>query len=150
MTTPATANPPQAAAAPLAAVQALLRRQVPAFALFSLAVTMRLLVPKVSMLQGYNPVLASRNTTTRLLLWQLVLGLRVVLSALEWVRSALCARRAVQADRLLAPQVFHAALQPTTGAALRAQPLAGDLTTVRQALAGPLPALAFQTKTAQC
>ena len=129
-------------ATPMASVTVLLRRHAAAFALFSLAVTTLLLVPTVYMLQVYDRVLGSRNESTLLLLTLLVVGLYAVLSALESVRSAICARLAVQADRLLAPAVFQAALQPATGGA-RSNLLMTDLATVRQAVAGPLPALVF-------
>lgn len=130
------------AAVPLSALRALLRRQALAFAVFSAAITTLLLVPTIYMLQVYDRVLASRNESTLLMLTLLVLGLYAVLSALEAVRSAICARLAVQTDRLLAPAVFQAALQHT-GTGVRSQLLLTDLTTVRQAVAGPLPALVF-------
>lgn len=129
-------------AAPLSALVSVLRRHALAFAVISLAITALLLVPTIYMLQVYDRVLGSRNESTLLMLTLLVLGLYVVLSALEAVRSAICARLAVQTDRLLAPAVFQAALQPA-GAGVRSQLLVNDLNTVRLAVAGPLPALVF-------
>lgn len=119
----------------------LLRRHALAFGLFSLAITALLLVPTVYMLQVYDRVLASRNETTLVVLTALALGLYGLLVALETVRSALCARMAARVDALVAPRVFEATVAPAAGQP--PQLLAADLATLRQALAGPLPALVF-------
>ena len=119
----------------------LLKRYALAFGLFSLAITALLLVPTVYMLQVYDRVLSSRNETTLVVLTGLTLGLYGLLVALEAVRSAVCARVAARADALLAPHVFASAVQPAAGQP--PQLLAADLATLRQVLAGPLPALLF-------
>jgi ATP-binding cassette, subfamily C, bacterial exporter for protease/lipase len=119
----------------------LLTRHAVAFGLFSFVVTLLLLVPTVYMLQVYDRVLPSRNETTLLVLTGLVFLLYGLMVALENVRSAVCARLAAQVDALLAPEVFAAAVRPAAGQP--PQLLAADLATLRQAIAGPLPALAF-------
>lgn len=119
----------------------LLRRHALAFGLFSLAITALLLVPTVYMLQVYDRVLASRNETTLVVLTVLALGLYGLLVALETVRSAICARIAARVDALVAPRLFEATVAPAAGQP--PQLLSADLATLRQALAGPLPALVF-------
>lgn len=128
-------------AAPLAQVLAGLRRHLGVLGVFSVAITLLLLAPTLYMLQVYDRVLPSGNLTTLAMLTVLVIGLYGVLAALEAVRSAIGVRLAMRADRQLAPLVFDAALaQPAgVGGAL----LAGDLATLRQAVAGPLPGLLF-------
>jgi PrtD family type I secretion system ABC transporter len=129
--------------APLADALALLRRHAAALGIFSLAITALLLVPTIYMLQVYDRVQSSRNETTLLMLTLLVLGLFVVLSALESVRSAVCVRLAAGVDRRLAPALFDALLAAPTPPGARPSLLAGDLATVRQFVAGPVPGLLF-------
>lgn len=118
-----------------------LTRHAGPFAIFSLALTALLLAPTLYMLQVYDRVLTTRNETTLVVLTLLVLGVYGLTVALEAVRAAVSARLAAQADAALAPVVFQASLQarPEASALL----LASDLGVLRQALAGPLPALAF-------
>lgn len=134
-------HPPAAMKTTASDLIRLLTRHAVAFGLFSFVVTLLLLVPTVYMLQVYDRVLPSRNETTLLVLTGLVFGLYGLMVALENVRSAVCARLAAKVDTLLAPEVFAAAVQPASGQP--PQLLAADLATLRQAVAGPLPALAF-------
>lgn len=134
-------HPPAAMKTTASDLIRLLTRHAVAFGLFSFVVTLLLLVPTVYMLQVYDRVLPSRNETTLLVLTGLVFGLYGLMVALENVRSAVCARLAAKVDALLAPEVFAAAVQPASGQP--PQLLAADLATLRQAVAGPLPALAF-------
>jgi ABC-type protease/lipase transport system fused ATPase/permease subunit len=118
-----------------------LTRHAGPFAIFSLALTALLLAPTLYMLQVYDRVLTTRNETTLVVLTLLVLGVYGLTVALEAVRAAVSARLTAQADAALAPVVFEASLQPRPEAS--ALLLASDLGVLRQALAGPLPALAF-------
>jgi len=137
------AKPSTALSPPLALVARALRGYAGALGGFSVAIALLLLVPTVYMLQVYDRVLSSRNEVTLALLTLGALGLFALLAALEAVRSAICVRLAAGVNRSLAPEVFRAALNAPAGSAQ--QLMASDLATLRQFVAGPVPALCFDT-----
>ncbi|MDY0012905.1 MAG: type I secretion system permease/ATPase [Rhodocyclaceae bacterium] len=104
---------------------------------FSFFINLLMLAPSIYMLQVYDRVLSARNDMTLLMLTLLVLGLYVLMSGLEFVRSMVLVRLSAKLDMLLNKRVFTAMFEanlrnPGTGAS---QSLS-DLTNVRQFLTG--------------
>ncbi|CAB1371076.1 type I secretion system permease/ATPase [Denitratisoma oestradiolicum] len=105
--------------------------------LFSFFINLLYLVPSIYMLQVYDRVLASRSSMTLLMLTLIMLGLYVLMSLIEYVRSKLLVRVGNALDAKLSPRVFSAAFERNLvkvggnpGQAL------GDLANVRQFLTG--------------
>ncbi|MBS3996062.1 MAG: type I secretion system permease/ATPase [Hydrogenophaga sp.] len=104
---------------------------------FSLAINLLMLTPAVYMLQIYDRVLASRNTTTLLMLTLIMVGLYALEAALEWVRSRALIRASAAMDLRVGPVVFDAAYERTLrGKSGSAQQALGDLTNIRQFVTG--------------
>jgi ATP-binding cassette subfamily C exporter for protease/lipase len=105
--------------------------------LFSMFINIIGLVPSIYMLQVYDRVLQSQNTTTLIMLTVIMLGFYVMLSMLEFARSKLLIRVGAQLDMKLNDRVFVASfernLKRSGGNAGQAL---GDLTNVRQFLTG--------------
>ena len=105
-------------------------------ALFSLFINLVLLVPSLYMLQVYDRVLASRSTTTLLMLTLLALALYAVMGALDLLRSRILVRVGARLDLALNGRLFAAMFDGNLrGRKGSAQPIA-DLTTLRQFLTG--------------
>ena len=77
-------------------------------AFFSLFINLLMLVPPLYMLQVYDRVLASRSESTLVMLTLIVVGLMVVLGALEWVRSRVLVRASGRLDSLVSDRIFDA------------------------------------------
>lgn len=105
--------------------------------LFSFAINLLMLVPSIYMLQVYDRVLSSRNETTLVLLTALILGLYLLMSGLEWIRSRVLVRIGNSLDIKLSARTFTAAFQRNLGqrGGNPSQAL-HDLTNVRQFLTG--------------
>ena len=104
---------------------------------WSLLSNLLMLVPTLYMLQVYDRVLASRNTTTLAMLTLLLLVLLALQSAVDGARAKLLQRVGVGLDRQLAGKVFDAVLrrnlrapEGNPGQSLH------DLTNLRQFLGG--------------
>lgn len=109
--------------------------------LFSAALNLLYLAPSLYMLQVYDRVLTSGSIVTLLMLSVILLGALGVLSFLDAMRMQLLASMARRMDRLIAPYVLMAALEPAgRQAAGQAQPLR-EFDVLRGALSGP-PAIA--------
>jgi len=76
--------------------------------LFSMFINLLMLVPPLYMLQIYDRVLASRSESTLLMLTLLVIGLMMVLGALEWVRSRILIRVGARLDTDINSRLFGA------------------------------------------
>ncbi|MBI3144538.1 MAG: type I secretion system permease/ATPase [Pseudogulbenkiania sp.] len=104
---------------------------------FSGAINLLLLTPSIYMLQVYDRVLASQNSTTLLMLTLLVLGLFSLMALLELARSAVLIRVGNRLDMDLNRRVFNAAfernLRRSSGSPSQALQ---DLTQIRQFLTG--------------
>ena len=107
---------------------------------FSIIVNVLVLAPSAYMMEVYDRVVNSRSHSTLLMLTLLVVGIYVLLEALEWVRRQVMHDAGMQLDRLLREHVFSAIFTarvqniPAAGAqALR------DLKVIREFL--PSPAL---------
>jgi PrtD family type I secretion system ABC transporter len=105
--------------------------------LFSLFINLLLLTSPVYMLQIYDRVLASRNITTLVVISIAAMGLFLVYSVLETLRSRVLVRIGGSLDRQLNARVFAAIFK---GALLRPGMGSGqairDLDTVREFLTG--------------
>jgi len=77
--------------------------------LFSLVTNILVLTPSGYMLEVYDRVVNSRNHQTLLMLTLLVIGLYVMLEALEWVRSGIMHEAARAFDERLRRRVFDTA-----------------------------------------
>lgn len=115
----------------------LLRQNFYAAGVFSFFINMLMLVPTIYMLQMYDRVLSSRNETTLWMLTLIMLGLYLLMTLLEWVRSRLLVRAGIRMDEVLKERIFTAAFEANLrkvggnpGQAL------GDLTNIRQFLTG--------------
>ncbi len=104
---------------------------------FSFVINMLLLVPAIYMLQIFDRVLASRNTSTLLMLTLLILGLYALMAGLEWVRSRLLVRAGSMLDAQMNARVFTAAFEANLRrAGGNAGQALNDLTNVRQFITG--------------
>jgi len=70
-----------------------------------------MLVPSLYMLQVYDRVLASRNAETLLMLTIIMLGLYLLMGALELIRSRVLVRLGAKLDMTLNGRVFRAAFE---------------------------------------
>jgi len=104
---------------------------------FSCVINFLLLVPAIYMLQTFDRVLTSRNSTTLIMLTIIALAMYVFLGFLEWVRSQVLIRIGNRMDKRLSGSIFVAAfgrsLQAGSGNA--SQPF-NDFTNLRQFLTG--------------
>ena len=104
--------------------------------LFSIVTNILVLSPSAYMLEVYDRVLGSRNHQTLVMLTILVVGLYVMLEALEWVRSSIMHDAARAFDQRLRERVFDTAF----AARLKNLPVGsaaqvvGDLRTIREAI----------------
>ena len=114
-----------------------LRRRVYPVVLFSFFINLLQLVPTIYMLQLSERVLASRDETTLISLSLMVLFLYAITSSLEQVRSALMVRFGLRIDEALRDRVFDAAFQATLAQYPAGGQALGDLSAIRQFLAGP-------------
>ncbi|MEO3991056.1 type I secretion system permease/ATPase [Pseudocitrobacter cyperus] len=104
---------------------------------FSCVINMLMLAPAIYMLQVYDRVLVSKNTTTLLMLTLLIFGLYIVIGLIESARASVMVRLGNRLDVKLNHLVFHAAFKRkvATGDNNPAQALA-ELDQVRQFLSG--------------
>lgn len=104
---------------------------------FSSTINMLMLAPAIYMLQVYDRVLVSKNTTTLLMLTLLIIGLYTVISMIEYARTSVMTRFGNRLDVKLNQLVFNAAFKRrvSTRENNPAQALA-DLAQIRQFLAG--------------
>lgn len=108
-----------------------------AVALFSFVINFLYLTPSIYMMQIYDRVITSRNELTLITLSVLCVGLYVIMSGLEFVRSQVLIRVGNAIDEVMSKRVFIAtfesnlrASQGNPGAAL------SDLNSIRQFVTG--------------
>ncbi|MHA6495112.1 type I secretion system permease/ATPase [Pseudomonas borbori] len=113
------------------------RRLFGFLALFSGVINLLMLVPSIYMMQVFDRVLTSRNETTLLMLTLILLGLYLLSSTLEWVRSQVMIKMSAGIDAQLSERVFGAAFERSLKehSANPAQVLS-DLTSIRQCFTG--------------
>ena len=114
-----------------------LRRSFFALAAFSGVINVMMLTPSIYMLQVYDRALVSRNVTTLTMLTLLVIGLFLLMSALEMIRTRVLIRVGNFLDMDLNRRIFSAAFERNLSRAggNPAQALQ-DLAQVRQFLTG--------------
>jgi ATP-binding cassette subfamily C exporter for protease/lipase len=106
-------------------------------AVFSMVINLLMLAPSIYMLQVYDRVLASRNEVTLAMLTLLMLGVYLLMNALEYVRSFVLIRIGASLDLQLNKRVYTAAFeQNLKRAGGNAGQALQDLTNIRQFLTG--------------
>ncbi|NTU54352.1 MAG: type I secretion system permease/ATPase [Chlorobiaceae bacterium] len=104
--------------------------------IFSVVTNILVLAPSVYMLEVYDRVVNSRNHQTLIMLTVLVVGVYIVLEALEWVRSGIMHEAALSFDRRMRCRAFDTAF----AARLRNLPVGtaaqvtSDLKSIREAI----------------
>lgn len=113
------------------------RREFLIVGVFSMVVNLLMLTPTIYMLQVFDRVLMSMNTTTLVVVSLLTLFLFTVMAFAEWARSILLVRTGVRLDQALSQKVFKASflsyLNPADTAPAKAFT---DLTVLRQFMTG--------------
>ncbi|MGO1847524.1 MAG: type I secretion system permease/ATPase, partial [Halomonas sp.] len=105
--------------------------------LFSAVINLLMLVPPLYMLQVYDRVLASGNTTTLLMLTGMALGLLALMGALEYIRSLAVIHIGERFDEQLGERVYAAAFERgLSGQAAQAGQATRDLDSLRQFITG--------------
>lgn len=104
---------------------------------FSAVINLLMLVPPLYMLQVYDRVLASGNTTTLLLLTVMAMGLLALMGALEYVRSLAVIHIGERLDARLGERVYGAAFERgLAGQGAQAGQATRDLDSLRQFITG--------------
>lgn len=104
---------------------------------FSAVINLLMLTPAIYMLQVYDRVLASGNEWTLLMLTLMVIGLYVLMGALEWVRSHVLIQIGTRLDMRLNQRIYNAAfVNNLQSSAMPAGQSLNDLTTLRQFATG--------------
>ena len=105
--------------------------------IFSMVANLLMLTPTIYMLQVFDRVMLSQNTSTLMAVSLITLFFFGVLTFAEWSRSKLLVRTGVRLDELLSKRLFYASyeayLNPETNNPSRSF---NDLTEVRQFLTG--------------
>ena len=101
---------------------------------YSVLIGMMVFVPTLYMLEVYDRVVASRNTTTLLMLTIMVVLAYAVMEILQWVRSELLRGAALHFDEQLQPRVLQAVYEMNLRGPGGSQPL-NDLRTLREFIA---------------
>lgn len=105
--------------------------------LFSAVINLLMLVPSFYMLEVYDRVLASRNEFTLLMLTLMMLGLYILISVLEHIRSMVVIRVGGRLDDFLNNRVYTAAFeQNLKKSGVNAGQALNDLTVIRQFVTG--------------
>lgn len=105
--------------------------------IFSAVINLLMLTPAIYMLQVYDRVLASGNEWTLLMLTLIVLGLYLLMGALEWVRSSVLIQIGTRLDLQLNQRIYNAAYANNLQSyVMPAGQVLNDLTTLRQFATG--------------
>ncbi len=113
------------------------RREFVYVAIFSVVLNVLMLAPTIYMLQVFDRVLASQNTTTLMVVSLMTLFLFLIVAVSEWARSVTLVHTSVRIDKSLSEKVFKASflayLQPNNSERKKAF---SDLTILRQFMTG--------------
>ena len=105
--------------------------------IYSAVINLLMLVPPLYMLQVYDRVLASGNTTTLLLLTLMAVGLLALMGALEYVRSLVVIQIGERMDERLGERAYTAAFERgLAGQGAQAGQATRDLDSLRQFITG--------------
>jgi len=106
-------------------------------AYFTAAINLLYIVPSIYMLEVYDRVLTSSNHATLLFLTLIVIGLYIVMSSLEYMRSGIVIKVGEKIDNNLNQRVFTAAFyQNLKSKKVNAGQALADLTVIRQFVTG--------------
>jgi ATP-binding cassette subfamily C exporter for protease/lipase len=106
-------------------------------ALFTACINILYIAPSIYMLEVYDRVLTSSNLATLFFLTIIVVGLYIVMSALEFIRSGIVIKAGEKIDNKLNQQVFTAAFyQNLKSKKVNAGQALADLTIIRQFITG--------------
>lgn len=106
-------------------------------AIFTACINILMLVPSIYMLEVYDRVLVSRNETTLYVLSAMTVGLFILISVLEYIRSMVVIRIGAKMDTFLNNRVYTAAFeQNLRSTGVNAGQALNDLTTIRQFVTG--------------
>ncbi|MDO6682452.1 type I secretion system permease/ATPase [Oceanobacter sp. 5_MG-2023] len=112
-------------------------------AAFSAVINLLMLAPAIYMLQVYDRVISSQNSMTLLMLSLILLGLYLLMAALEFIRSRVLVRLGTKLDIQLSQQVYSSSfIASLRKGGFNANQSLGDLNGIRQFLTGN-PLLAF-------
>jgi len=104
---------------------------------FSMFLNLLALTPSIYMMQVYDRVLASRNVTTLEMLTLITVGLFILMSALEAVRTFVMVRIGMRLDEKLRGRVFNAAFERNlVRPGSNTMQMFNDLLSVRQTITG--------------
>ena len=124
--------------APLIQVLADYKKILISVGCFTALINILMLVPSIYMLQVYDRVLSSQNTTTLAMLSLMVVGFFIFIGTLETVRSFIVIRIGSQLERRFNQQVYRAAFERNLfSCQAHAGQALGDLTLIRQFVTGP-------------
>lgn len=114
------------------------RRSIRSVGAFSAVINILALVPSLYMMQVYDRVMTSQNSTTLAVLTLVTLGLLLVSALLDASRTFVLVRIGVRFDSVVNLRIFTAAMDHylKSGQQLASQSMR-DLTTMRQFLTGP-------------
>lgn len=105
--------------------------------LFTAIINLLYLVPSIYMLEVYDRVMTSSNTATLLFLTIIILFLYLMMSALEYVRSAMVIKIGEQIDLSLNQRIYNASFsQNLKPKKINAGQAINDLTVIRQFVTG--------------
>ncbi|MEC4747740.1 type I secretion system permease/ATPase [Methylomicrobium sp. Wu6] len=105
---------------------------------FSLLINFLMIAPSIYMLQVYDRVVTTGNTTTLLMLTLIILVLFITMASLEWVRSQILVRVSTRLEVLLNVRLFRVAFKQAlfSGGRQATTQALDDLTGLRQFLTG--------------
>ncbi len=104
---------------------------------FSLFLNLLALTPSIYMMQVYDRVLVSRNVTTLEMITVIALGLYMLMSGLEAIRTFVMVRIGARLDERLKTRVFDVAFQRNLARpGSNVTQMLGDLLTLRQTMTG--------------
>lgn len=113
-------------------------------AIYSSLIGVLVFVPTLYMLEVYDRVVASRNTTTLLMLTIMVVLAYAVMELLQWVRSELLRGASLQFDERLQPRVLQAVHELNLRGSGGSQPI-NDLRSLREFIASQAVTAGFDT-----
>ena len=105
----------------------------------SVVINLLMLAPTVYMMQVYDRVVNSRNTTTLLMLLGLVIFIYLVMEGLDLVRTKIMHASSLQLDQLMRSRAFDAMYEARRKSIPGGTPqVLGDLRVIRDFLASPI------------
>lgn len=101
------------------------------------AINLLALAPTIYMLEVYDRVVNSRNSTTLLMLTVLVLGMYLLMEVLEWVRGRMLHQGGLVLEKQVGERVFNAAFEANMRRIPGAQQVLNDQRSLREFISSP-------------